>query len=51
MVPTWTGKLEKWENIVQSGKRQGIFNRLEKSGNVTKNTGKVRENLASLLEK
>ena len=29
--------LEKWEGIFQSGKSQGIFNRLEKSG---KNQGK-----------
>ena len=35
--------LETWENIFQLGKSQGILNRLEKSGNFTKNTGKVRE--------
>ena len=35
--------LEKWEGIFQSGKSQGIFNRLEKSGKITQNTGKVRE--------
>ena len=32
--------LEKWENCFQSGKSQGILNRLEKSGNFTQNTGK-----------
>ncbi len=36
-------RLEKWESIFQSGKSQGILNILEKSGNFTKNTGKVRE--------
>ena len=39
MVPTWTGK---WESIFQSGKSQGILNRLQKSGDFTKNTGKER---------
>ena len=34
--------LEKWEGIFQSGKSQGILNRLEKSGKTTQNTGKVR---------
>ena len=43
MVPTWTGKPGKWENIFQSGKSQGILNRLEKSGNCTQNTRKLRE--------
>ena len=33
---TW----EKWEGIFQSGKSQGILNRLEKSGKITQNTGK-----------
>ena len=45
-VPTRTGKsenLEKWEGIFQSGKNQGILNRLEKSGNITQNTGKMRK--------
>ena len=35
--------LEKWEGIFQSGKSQGILNRLEKSGKTTPNTGKLRE--------
>ena len=45
----WTGfplrleNLEKWEGIFQSGKSQGILNRLEKSGKITQNTGKLRE--------
>ena len=29
MAPTWTGK---WENIFQSGKSPGIFNRLKSQG-------------------
>ena len=32
--------LEKWERIFQSGKSQGILNRLEKSGKITTNTDK-----------
>ena len=43
MVPTWTGKLGKCENIFQSGKSQVILNRLEKSGNFTPNTEKVKD--------
>ena len=35
--------LEKWEGIFQSGKSQGILNRLEKSGKITQNTGKLKE--------
>ena len=35
--------LEKWEGIFQSGKTQGILNRLEKSGKITQNMGKLRE--------
>ena len=35
--------LEKWEGIFQSGKSQGILSRLEKSGKITQNTGKLRE--------
>ena len=35
--------LEKWEGIFQSGKSQGILNRLEKSGKFTQNTGKLKE--------
>ena len=42
-VPTRTGKPGKWEGIFQSGKSQGILNRLEKSGKITQNTGKLRE--------
>ena len=45
-VPTRTGKIgkpEKWECIFQSGKSQGILNRLEKSGKITQNTGKLGE--------
>ena len=34
--------LEKWEGIFQSGKSQGILNRLEKSGKITQNTEKLR---------
>ena len=34
---------EKWEGIFQSGKSQGILNRLEKSGKITQNTGKLKE--------
>ena len=33
--------LEKWEGIFQSGKSQGILNRLEKSGKITQTTGKL----------
>ena len=33
-------RLETWEGIFQSGKSQGILNRLEKSGKITQNTGK-----------
>ena len=43
MVPTYTGKPGNWENFFQSGKSQGILSRLEKSGNFTQNTRKVRE--------
>ena len=35
--------LEKWEGIFQSGKSQGILNRLEKSEKITQNTGKLGE--------
>ena len=35
--------LEKWEGIFQSGKSQGILTRLEKSGKITQNTGKLRK--------
>ena len=43
MVPTLTGKPGNVRKLFQSGKSQGILNRLEKSGNCTKNTGKMRE--------
>ena len=42
-IPTRTGKPGKWEGIFQSGKSQRILNRLEKSGKITQNTGKLRE--------
>ena len=35
--------LEKWEGIFQSGKSQGILIRLEKSGKIIQNTGKIWE--------
>ena len=35
--------LEKWEGVFQSGKSQGILNRLEKSGKITQNTGEMRK--------
>ena len=41
--PLGLENLEKWEGIFQSGKSQGILNRLEKSGKITQNTGKLRE--------
>ena len=44
-------KLEKWEGIFQSGKSQGILLRLEKSGNFTQNTGKIRKNYTGKLKK
>ena len=40
--PLGLENLEKWEGIFQSGKSQGILNRLEKSGETTQNTGKLR---------
>ena len=43
--------LEKWEGIFQSGKSQGILSRLEKSGNFTQNTGKIRKKLCWKIEK
>ena len=36
--------LEKWEGIFQSGKSQGIFNRLEKSGKSQGKPHKILEN-------
>ena len=41
--------LEKWESIFQSGKSQGILNRLEKSGKITQNTGILREFLKNFI--
>ena len=41
--PLGLENLEKWEGIFQSGKSQGILNRLEKSGKITQNTGKLWE--------
>ena len=41
--PLGLENLEKREGIFQSGKSQGILNRLEKSGKITQNTGKLRE--------
>ena len=41
--PLGLENLEKWEGIFQSGKSQGILNRLEKSGKITQSTGKLRE--------
>ena len=37
-VPLGLENLEEWEGIFQSGKSQGILNRLEKSGKSTQNT-------------
>ena len=39
--PLGLEKLEKWKGIFQSGKSLGILNRLEKSGKITQNTGKI----------
>ena len=39
--PLGLENLEKWESIFQSGESQGILNRLEKSGKITQNTGKL----------
>ena len=41
--PLGLENLEKWEGISQSGKSQGILNRLEKSGKFTQNTGKFKK--------
>ena len=48
-VPTLTGKPGKMGRHFQSGKSQGILNRLEKSGKITQNTGKVREFQANII--
>ena len=42
-VPTRTGKPGKMGRHFQSGKSQGTLNRLEKSGKITQNTGKLWE--------
>ena len=47
--PVRLEKLEKWEGIFQSGKSQGILNRLEKSGKITQNTGKTSGNFRKML--
>ena len=41
--PLGLENLGKWEGVLQSGKSQGILNRLEKSGKISQNTEKVRE--------
>ena len=41
--PLGLENLGKWEGIFQSGKSQGILNRLEKLGKTTQNTGKLRK--------
>ena len=43
MFPLGLENLEKWEGIFQSGKSQGILKRLEKSGKIKLNTGKLKE--------
>ena len=40
--------LEKWEGIFQSGKSQGILNRLEKSGKSQGKSYKILENSGNL---
>ena len=42
--PLGLENLEKWEGIFQSGKRQGILNRLEKSGKSQGKSHKILEN-------
>ena len=41
--PLGLENLEKWEGIFQSSKSHRILNRLEKSGKITQNTGKLKE--------
>ena len=48
-VTTRTGKPGKWEGIFKSGKSQGVLNRLENSGKITQNTGKVREFYTNII--
>ena len=43
MVPTWTGKPGKIRKPFPVKEKSGILNRLEKLGNFTQNTGKMRE--------
>ena len=43
--------LEKFEGIFQLGKSQEILSRLEKSGNFTQNTRKIRKKLYWKTEK
>ena len=47
--PLGLENLEKWEGIFHSGKSQGILNRLEKSGKITQNTGKLEINIIDIL--
>ena len=47
--PLGQENLEKWELIFQSGKSQGILNRLEMSRKIGQNTGKVREFLTNVI--
>ena len=42
--PLGLENLEKWEGIFQSGKSQGILNRLEKSGKSQEKSHKILEN-------
>ena len=42
--PLGLENLEKWEGIFQSGKSQGILNRLEKSGKSQGKSYKILEN-------
>ena len=46
--PLGLENLEKWEGIFQSGKSQGIFNRLEKSGKSQGKSHKILENSGNL---
>ena len=43
--------LEKWEDIFQSGKSQGILSRLEKSGNFSQNAGKIGKSYTGKLKR
>ena len=46
--PLGLENLEKWEGIFQSGKSQGILNRLEKSGKSQGKSHKILEKLGNL---